>query len=153
LELDRKKNLLAKESIAAKLEKLAEAIQAGGSLQKLLKEAEELCDRIAIINHGKIIVDEDKRTLLSRVDGKEIQVMFKNSFDSIPENLNDLIIKRNSPHSITITFDPSKNTTGEIITRVQSAGLVITDLSTKDQDLEDVFLRLTSNNNSIKQAS
>ena len=42
LELDRKKNLLAKESIAAKLEKLAEAIQAGGSLQKLLKEAEEL---------------------------------------------------------------------------------------------------------------
>ena len=37
LELDRKKNLLAKESIAAKLEKLAEAIQAGGTLQKLLK--------------------------------------------------------------------------------------------------------------------
>jgi ABC-2 type transport system ATP-binding protein len=117
-----------------------------------LKEAEELCDRIAIINHGKIIVDEDKRTLLSRVDGKEIQVTFKNSFDSIPENLNDLTIKRNSPQSITITFDPSKYTTGEIITRVQSAGLIITDLSTKDQDLEDVFLRLTSNN-PLKQAS
>ena len=42
LELDRKKNLQAKEAIAAKLEKLAEAIQAGGALQKLLKEAEEL---------------------------------------------------------------------------------------------------------------
>ena len=42
LELDRKKNLQAKEVIAAKLEKLAEAIQAGGALQKLLKEAEEL---------------------------------------------------------------------------------------------------------------
>jgi ABC-2 type transport system ATP-binding protein len=118
-----------------------------------LKEAEELCDRIAIINHGKIIVDEDKRTLLSRVDGKEIQVTFKNSFDSIPENLNDLAIKRNSPQSITITFDPSKNTTGEIINRVQSAGLIITDLSTKDQDLEDVFLRLTSNKPPLKQAN
>ena len=42
LELDRKKNLQAKEAIAAKLEKLAEAIQAGDALQKLLKEAEEL---------------------------------------------------------------------------------------------------------------
>ena len=42
LELDRKKNLQAKEAIAAKLEKLAEAIQAGGALQKILKEAEEL---------------------------------------------------------------------------------------------------------------
>jgi hypothetical protein len=42
LELDRKKNLQAKEAIAAKLEKLAEAIQSGGALQKLLKEAEEL---------------------------------------------------------------------------------------------------------------
>ncbi len=112
-----------------------------------LKEAEELCDRIAIINHGKIVVDEDKRTLLSRVDGKEIHVTFQNSLEAIPENLKDLSIKRNSENSVTITFDPSQTSTGEVITKVQSAGLVITDLSTKDQDLEDVFLKLTSRSN------
>lgn len=118
-----------------------------------LKEAEELCDRIAIINHGKIIVDEDKNTLLSRVDGKEIQVTFQNNIDVIPTNLSDLSIKKNSGNSITITFDPSKTSTGEIIMKAQSAGLTITDLSTKDQDLEDVFLRLTSSISPLKKAS
>jgi ABC-2 type transport system ATP-binding protein len=118
-----------------------------------LKEAEELCDRIAIINHGKIIVDEDKLTLLSRVDGKEIHVTFQNDIDNIPSSLSDLLPKKKTANSITISFDPSKKSTGEIIMRVQSAGLTITDLSTKDQDLEDVFLRLTSNIVPFKNAS
>lgn len=118
-----------------------------------LKEAEELCDRIAIINHGKIIVDEDKHRLLSRVDGKEIHVTFRNNIDSIPAVLGDLSIKKNTANTMTITFDPSKTSTGEIIMRVQSAGMTITDLSTKDQDLEDVFLRLTSTISPLKNAS
>jgi len=118
-----------------------------------LKEAEELCDRIAIINHGKIVVDEDKLTLLSRVDGKEIHVTFQNDIDNIPSSLSDLLPKKKTANSITISFDPSKKSTGEIIMRVQSAGLTITDLSTKDQDLEDVFLRLTSNIVPFKNAS
>lgn len=118
-----------------------------------LKEAEELCDRIAIINHGKIIVDEDKHTLLSRVDGKEIHVTFGNDIDMIPANLSDLSIKKKTANSMTITFDPSKTSTGEIIMRIQSTDLTITDLSTKDQDLEDVFLRLTSNISPFKNAS
>lgn len=118
-----------------------------------LKEAEELCDKIAIINHGKIIVDEDKHTLLLRVDGKEIHITFQDNLDNIPESLNNLSIKKNSPNSIIITFDPSVASTGDIITRIQSSGLIITDLSTKDQDLEDVFLRLTSHSSLLKQAS
>lgn len=109
-----------------------------------LKEAEELCDRIAIINHGKIIVDEEKRDLLSRVDGKEIQISFKDPLDVIPPNLSDLMIKKTSPSSINITFDPKTISAGEIITRIQNEHLLITDLSTKDQDLENIFLKLTS---------
>lgn len=109
-----------------------------------LQEAEELCDRIAIINHGKIIVDEDKRTLLSRVDGKEIEVRVAEDISTIPPALQDLSIKIKSADTFTITFDPKTATAGEIISKIQLSGLSITDLSTKDQDLEDVFIRLTS---------
>lgn len=111
-----------------------------------LQEAEELCDRIAIINHGKIIVDEDKRTLLSRVDGKEIEIRVANDIATMPAGLQDLSIKIKSTDSFTVTFDPKIMTAGEIISKIQSSGLSITDLSTKDQDLEDVFIRLTSSN-------
>lgn len=111
-----------------------------------LQEAEELCDRIAIINHGKIIVDEDKRTLLSRVDGKEIEIRVAGNITEIPAALNGLSIKQKSADTLTVNFDPKVMSAGEVITRVQSAGLMITDLSTKDQDLEDVFIRLTSSN-------
>ena len=108
-----------------------------------LQEAEELCDRIAIINHGKIIVDEDKRTLLSRVDGKEIEVRVAGDISILPVSLQDLSIKTKSTDTFTVTFDPKTTTAGEIISRIQNSGLSITDLSTKDQDLEDVFIRLT----------
>ncbi|MBL8640675.1 MAG: ABC transporter ATP-binding protein [Alphaproteobacteria bacterium] len=108
-----------------------------------LQEAEELCDRIAIINHGKIIVDEDKSTLLSRVDGKEIRIRVAENITHLPPSLKDLSIKAKTEDSFTIYFDPKLITAGQIISKVQTAGLSIIDLSTKDQDLEDVFLRLT----------
>lgn len=108
-----------------------------------LQEAEELCDRIAIINHGKIIVDEDKSTLLSRVDGKEIRIRVAENITHLPPSLNELFIKTKTEDSFTIHFDPKLITAGQIISKVQNAGLSIIDLSTKDQDLEDVFLRLT----------
>ena len=111
-----------------------------------LQEAEELCDRIAIINHGKIIVDEDKRSLLSRVDGKEIEIRVANNVTDFPAALADLSITQKTPDTFIVRYDPKQTAAGQIISRIQSAGLLITDLSTKDQDLEDVFIRLTSSN-------
>jgi ABC-2 type transport system ATP-binding protein len=109
-----------------------------------LQEAEELCDRIAIINHGQIIVDEDKRSILSRVDGKEIEIRVADKLEDIPSALSGLTIKQKASDTLSIQFDPKVMTAGEIIGKVQAAGLNIIDLSTKDQDLEDVFIKLTS---------
>jgi len=109
-----------------------------------LQEAEELCDKIAIINHGQIIVDEEKETLLSRVDGKELKVKLSQNINDIPESLKHLSIQKLSADTLLIKFDPKQIGAGEIITKIQSSGLNIVDLSTKDEDLEDVFLRLTS---------
>ena len=108
-----------------------------------LKEAEELCDRIAIINHGQIIVDEDKTKLLSRVDGKEIRMTFAEHLSDIPPALQDLSVRMENNSTLIITFDPKQMMVGQIISKIQATGLQIIDLSTEDQNLEDVFLRLT----------
>ncbi len=108
-----------------------------------LQEAEELCDRIAIINHGKIVVDEEKRSLLSRVDGKEIRLRVAQRIENLPSTLTDMDAQVTGPDSFVIRFDPKRVSAGQIISKVQTAGFEIVDLSTKEQDLEDVFLKLT----------
>ncbi len=108
-----------------------------------LQEAEELCDRIAIINHGKIVADEDKETLLSRVEAKEITLRFEQDIASIPESLLPLAPTKEGKRTLSFRYSPKDTNAGAIIEQVRAAGLVITDLSTDDRDLEDVFLHLT----------
>jgi len=108
-----------------------------------LEEAEELCDRIAIINHGKMIACEDKETLLSRIDNKEIRFRLDRTFDAVPENLSALGGEKTGSRSIIFRYSPGERQVGELIAAIQSAGYGIADISTKDSDLEDVFLQLT----------
>lgn len=108
-----------------------------------LQEAEELCDRIAIINHGKIVADEDKETLLSRVEAKEITLRFEQDITHIPESLLPLAPTKEGKRTLSFRYSPKDTNAGAIIEQVRAAGLVITDLSTDDRDLEDVFLHLT----------
>lgn len=108
-----------------------------------LQEAEELCDRIAIINHGKIVVDEEKETLLSRVEGKEIRLRLDRDIASIPDALLHFHPVRQGNRSLMIRYNPKDTNAGDIITAVQQAGYGIADLSTDDRDLEEVFLQLT----------
>ncbi|OIN86822.1 MAG: multidrug ABC transporter ATP-binding protein [Alphaproteobacteria bacterium CG1_02_46_17] len=110
-----------------------------------LQEAEELCDRIAIINHGKIVVDEDKETLLSRVEAKEITLRLDRDLWDTPESLLRFSPQKEGKRTLAFRYSPKETNAGEIITAVQSAGLGIVDLSTDDRDLEDVFLQLTRN--------
>lgn len=110
-----------------------------------LEEAEELCDRIAIINNGQVIADEDKETLLGRIDSKDIRFRFDREFEAIPEALNRFNPIKSGKRSITIQYSPSELEVGEIINIIQQEGYGISDISTKDSDLEDVFIQLTQN--------
>jgi len=113
-----------------------------------LEEAEELCDRIAIINHGKLVAHDDKKTLLGGLDAKTVKITVPGKLDQIPENLQkfDPAISQDgeTSTSISISYAPSQITAGDIIGAVNVAGLSIIDISTIETDLEDIFLQLTT---------
>ncbi len=108
-----------------------------------LEEAEQLCDRIAIINHGKVIIDEDKDTLMSRVDGKEITFRLDKEITEVPKQLSQFNAKIEGKRRLVVTYRPSDVEVGAMIDAIKKAKFGITDISTDQSDLEDVFLQLT----------
>ena len=109
-----------------------------------LEEAEELCDRIAIINHGEVIVDEDKDTLIKRIDCKEIVFLLDREMEELSPALSDYNAKMRDVRELSVCYSSSEQSVGEIIEAVQKAGYGIVDITTEQSDLEDVFLQLTA---------
>lgn len=109
-----------------------------------LEEAEALCDRIAIINHGRLIACETTEALLSRLDSKEMTVTLTAAIDHIPQSLTAFNAEMPSPGRLVFCYPPSKTQGGEVLAAIQDAGLAVADIQTREADLEDVFLRLTS---------
>lgn len=109
-----------------------------------LEEAEELCDTIAIINHGKVVCCEPKEQLLGRLDSKVLTVHLAAPLAALPESFGNLNAElADNGHVLRVTFQPSQAAVGQILEHVQSAGLQVADLSTEETDLADVFLQLT----------
>ena len=107
-----------------------------------LEEAEELCDRIAIIDHGEIIACDTKQALMRGFDSKEIFLRFGAPLTAIPEALASLD-PRLSDGMLVIKYRPSELSMDEILNKVSASGLTISDLSTREVDLEDVFRHMT----------
>ena len=108
-----------------------------------LEEAEELCDTIAIINHGRLIACERTETLLRSLDSKEMSITVDRDVARMPAPLRRFHVELKNARKLVFLYPPSKTDGGEIIAAVQDAGLTITDLTTKEAELEDIFLRLT----------
>ena len=110
-----------------------------------LEEAENLCDHIAIINHGKIVANESKKSLLKKLNEKIIYIKFKNNIDKKSEQALKKIgtIKFDS-NELQINFKPDKISMKKIIKIIYETDIDIIDLSTKDASLEDVFINITS---------
>tara|TARA_B100001142_G_scaffold330042_1_gene395818 strand:- start:2747 stop:3676 length:930 start_codon:yes stop_codon:yes gene_type:complete len=108
-----------------------------------LEEAEEMCDRIGILNKGNLVALDSTRNLLNRIQTK--RVTFKTSKEvSIGNNaLNSLKIISNIDNEICFSYEKSKVSIEELIDLVKKNDTKIIDILTDDGDLEDVFLRLT----------
>jgi len=108
-----------------------------------LEEAEEMCDRIGILNKGSLVALDSTKNLLNRIQTKK--VIFKtNKKISIKDNdLESLKVISSSENEICISYEKSKITMQMIINLFKNNDTKIDDISTDDGDLEDVFLRLT----------
>ena len=111
-----------------------------------LEEAEELCDEIAIINHGEVIVHETTEALVSRIEGKEIRFRLDRPMEDVAGALAGFCAEATGQRSVIIRYNPSETEVGAMIEAIQKAGYGIVDISTDDSDLEDVFLQLTGAN-------
>lgn len=108
-----------------------------------LEEAQELCDRIAIINHGRIVANDTTQKLLSRVENKEIRFVVDRDLAALPPSLAPFNAELLNPRSVRVLFSPAEQSVQAIIAALQNDGLQISDISTVESDLEDVFLQIT----------
>jgi ABC-2 type transport system ATP-binding protein len=108
-----------------------------------LEEAEELCDRIAIINHGHLVANDTTANLLRRIDNKRITITIDRDLEQIPPNMQAHGWEKSGERQLSLVYQPSKNAIGQILMAVQVNGIGIVDLSTQETDLEDIFLQLT----------
>jgi ABC-2 type transport system ATP-binding protein len=107
-----------------------------------LEEAEELCDTIAIINNGMVAACEPTSQLLGRMDSKELWLTLDRDLVQPPARLAAYQTELPTPRRLVIRYQPSSTNINEILAAVQESGLTITDLSTNETDLEDIFLQL-----------
>jgi ABC-2 type transport system ATP-binding protein len=108
-----------------------------------LEEAETLCDRIAIIDQGRLVACDTTSALLHRLDAKELIVTLADDIDSLPDSLADFEAEVRPPRQVLIRYRPSETKIGAIIAAIGAAGLTIADLTTEETSLEDIFLELT----------
>jgi ABC-2 type transport system ATP-binding protein len=109
-----------------------------------LEEAEKLCDRIAIIDQGEVVVCDTTAALLHKLDHKELVVTTVDDIAAIPPALARFAVELLPPRRLIFRYQPSRTQIGEVFAALRDAGIVIADLTTEESRLEDIFLELTS---------
>ncbi|MFY0635637.1 MAG: ABC transporter ATP-binding protein [Vannielia sp.] len=119
-----------------------------------IEEAEEMADRIGVIDKGRLLLVEEKETLMKSLGRKELVLELANAPDALPASLGgyELTLEGNR---LTYTFDTTAERTGvtRLMADLDAAGLKFTDLSTRQSSLEDVFLSLVDEGQEQKEAA
>lgn len=109
-----------------------------------LEEAEELCDRIAIINHGTLIANKPTRELVEMTREKILVLTLDREVCQMPNHQAFIKSAKVGERTVEITYDKDKVNAVEVLELVQGQGVVIQDVTTREADLEDVFVQLTT---------
>jgi len=110
-----------------------------------IKEAEEMADRIGVINNGEIIVVEDKTELMRKLGKRQLTLQLRNKLDGIPSELAGYGLELTADGSELIyTYDTQTERTGiaALLADLSGAGIEFEDLQTKQSSLEDIFVSL-----------
>ena len=108
-----------------------------------LLEAQEMCDRIAIIDRGNLVALDTTQKLLERIQTKKINFIIKDVDMNKLLSMKDVKFKINSKNHISVTYEKNSHDFREIINYLNQNDIKIEDISTVDGDLEDVFIQLT----------
>ena len=110
-----------------------------------IEEAQEMADRIGVINKGEIIVVEEKSLLMRSLGKKQLTISLNTQMDALPSDLaNERIELKAQGMQLVYTFDTRAEHTGiaELMKKLNDRGLDFKDLQTKESSLEDIFVNL-----------
>ena len=107
-----------------------------------LEEAQTLCDMIAIINDGELMICDDTQTLLSQIDRKTLVIRPETPLKEIPSGLLAYGQLRDNG-SLELTYNPHEIHAGDLLTHVHQANITIVDIESEGLSLETVFMQLT----------
>jgi len=110
-----------------------------------LEEAEKMCDRIGILNHGELVALDTTENLLDRIQTKIVHFTIDKKSNITDNALESLKIILNNQNKLSVSYEKSKINIDTIVSILKEQNIKIIDISTDDGDLEDVFLRLTKN--------
>ncbi len=112
-----------------------------------IEEAEEMADRIGVINKGEIVLVEDKNTLMNKLGRRQLTLHLQSKITIIPAELSHLPLTLNGEgDELTYTFDTQTEHTGiaELLEQLSHHGIDFKDLNSSQSSLEDIFVNLVN---------
>jgi ABC-2 type transport system ATP-binding protein len=113
-----------------------------------IEEAEEMADRVGVINHGELVLVEDKATLMRKLGKRQLAVTLQQPMEAVPQALADLPLELGEGgHALVYTYDVQREDTGiaGLLRRLGEHGVEFKDLNTSESSLEDIFVSLVRN--------
>jgi ABC-2 type transport system ATP-binding protein len=110
-----------------------------------IAEAEEMADRIGIIQHGELVLVEDKAELMRKLGKKQLTLTLQDRLDSLPEALQPYALELAADgESLVYTYDAQGERSGisGLLADLSTAGVRFRDLQTRESSLEDIFVSL-----------
>lgn len=107
-----------------------------------LEEAQELCDTIAIIDHGTLVTCEPTRDLLRRIDNKTLLIRPATELGALP-NLAGIHCEMRDDGMLAVQYNPGDTPAGQVLSEIMQSGIEIADIETEGAELETVFMKLT----------
>ncbi|GAA3866538.1 ABC transporter ATP-binding protein [Celeribacter arenosi] len=109
-----------------------------------LEEAQEMCDEIAIINHGEVIARDTTANLISRMDAKTLVIEPEGDAPDAFNLPKGVVFERRKDGRLAFSYSKGQTSANEVLDAVKDQGVIIGDVQTVEPDLEDVFVDLTS---------
>jgi len=110
-----------------------------------LNEAEQMCDRIGILNNGSLVALDTTKNLLKRIQTKIVKFSVDKKVSINNESLKSINVLSNKIDELVVSYEKNALNISEIIKFISNQNINLLDISTDDGDLEDVFIRLTKN--------